>query len=126
MENSNFNTQSGKSLIELIIVLVIVMIITTFAVLQTESSKKQFNRQNLAREFKVYLERARFDSMKRRPAIDTDKARIVINNATSYTAIFDLNQNGAIDASDKKELSTARSDVNIVGFGLVFPINYKF
>ncbi|HSK73795.1 MAG TPA: GspH/FimT family pseudopilin [Pyrinomonadaceae bacterium] len=123
-----FNSQSGKSVIELIIVLVVVMIIITAAVYQSGRSKEHFTRQNLAREFKVYLERARFDSVKRRPSSSNidDQSRIVIKNATSYEAFLDLNQNGVIDSTDKRIINLANSNVKFVGNNLAFPITISF
>jgi Tfp pilus assembly protein FimT len=126
MKKVEFNAQSGKTLIELIIVLVIVMLVVTFAIYQSGTSKAEFNRQNLAREFKNYLERARFDSVKRRPTLDTDKAQIVINSATSYTVKLDLDQNGAINTTDTRAISWASGNVKFVGSNLVYPVTISF
>ena len=52
--------EAGFSLVEMIVVLVIIGIISTFAFMQRGSANEQFKRQNVARELKVAFERARF------------------------------------------------------------------
>ena len=61
MTNSNnynkkyleFNSQSGASLIEIVMVLVIITIIASFAVAQFGASRSQLKRQNIARQLKT-------------------------------------------------------------------------
>ena len=65
MTKQRRDRQAGVSLIEVLIVLVIVAVLVTIAIAQFSRPKEVFQRQNIAREFKVALERARFDSVKR-------------------------------------------------------------
>lgn len=79
------NEQSGVSLIETLVVVVIIAIVAALALMQRGSANEQFQRQNAARELKVAFERARFDSVKRRarpPLNDGDpdpRAHVVVN-----------------------------------------------
>ena len=67
MKRFELSSESGFSLIEMLIVLVLIGVLTTIALMQLGSSRTDFERQRISREFKIYLERARFDSVKRRP-----------------------------------------------------------
>src|SRR5215203_5571273 len=80
MKSTEFNAQSGKSIMELMIVMTVIAILVTFAVGQLGSSKTNLHRQNLAREFKINLERARFDSVKRRATDPSTMANVKILN----------------------------------------------
>ena len=74
---STFGEQSGLSLIELLVVMVIITIVASIALMQRGSANEQLKRQNAATQLKNAFERARFDSVKRRP----DSARSI---ATTY------------------------------------------
>jgi prepilin-type N-terminal cleavage/methylation domain-containing protein len=60
------NSQSGVSLVELLVVIIIIAVVASLAILGRGSANEQFQRQNAAAEVKIFLERARFDSVKRR------------------------------------------------------------
>ncbi len=135
MKLKKFDSQSGISLIEVLIVLVILAILTTLAVAQFGSAKTNFQRQRIAREFKVYLERARFDSVKRRAVAENEMARVILNSSTSFTSVTDSNQNGkvlnsdgTIEENDKRIVDfTQRSDTKIlVTDTLNYPVTIRF
>ena len=108
MKNRGPASEHGYSLIEVVIVVVIVAILATFAILALGSSTRNLGRQNIAKEFKVALERARFDSVRRRATECAAMARVEITSASSFSLITDLNQNGVIDPA---------SDTRTVDFG---------
>src|SRR5215204_4466830 len=95
--SSVFQTQAGFSVVEMLIAVVIIMILVTFAVLQFGASAASLERQNVARAFKVSLERARFDSVKRRAAVCSEMSRVEIWSPTSFSLVTDRNQNGTIE-----------------------------
>ena len=113
---------------ELLICLAIGSILVTAAASQFGRSDRNLQRQNIAREFKVALERARFDSVKRRPATLAEQSRVTVLSATSFSYITDLNQNGRLDSpGENLTVNFAnRSDVRIVGTNFVFPITISF
>lgn len=124
MQYRERNTERGFSLVELMVVLVILGVLTTLAVLQFQTSTVDLERQAIAREFKVYLERARFDSVKRR----ADDARITLNSATSFTAQLDFDGNGAIDAHEVRTVDFTQKSrtLILVSDTFNFPLNINF
>lgn len=135
MNNKKLLSQQGVSVIELVIVLVVVAVLVTISLTQLRSAKADFERQNIVREFKIYLERARFDSIKRRPSSVNDMSRVILGSSSSFTAIFDRNRNGTVlnsdgtvEASDRHRVDfTDRSDTQIiVSDTLNYPVTIRF
>lgn len=112
-----FEPQDGISLVEIMVVIVIIGIVTAMALMQSGSADAQFKRQNIARELKVALERARFDSVKRRAQASPDMRANVVITATSFTLTTDINQNGTFDANDSVVTDFAPQDIVIAGNG---------
>lgn len=124
---SNRN-DAGFSLIELFIVLIVIGVLVTLAVLGFGASASSLDRQNISREFKVALERARYDSVKRRPSTCDDMSRVEILSKTSFRLFTDSNRNGTIEAAEGSTYDfTGRSQTEIVGdASMVFPITIRF
>src|SRR5436305_12788748 len=104
MRKNKKDRQAGVSLIEVLVVLVIVAVLVTIAIAQFSRPKEIFDRQNITRQFKVALERARFDSVKRRPATVTDQSKVTVINSTSFSYVTDLDNNGTLDATAETRL----------------------
>ncbi|HEY0047881.1 MAG TPA: prepilin-type N-terminal cleavage/methylation domain-containing protein [Pyrinomonadaceae bacterium] len=127
MKEIESNYQKGFSLLELLIVVVIIGIVSVLAMTQFGRTETRLQRQNIARELKVYLERARFDSVKRRAVNPTDMARVIITSATAFNVTTDMNLNGTIDSADTRFMSlNGRTDARITGNNLIFPIVIRF
>lgn len=128
MKNPVNKSQGGVSVVEMLVVVAVIIILTAFAVAQFGNSASNLDRQNIAREFKVVLERARFDSVKRRPGTCAEMSMVVINSATRFTLLADTNQNGIVEPALESRVTDfgGRSNVQIVGDGLTFPINIRF
>lgn len=127
MEKKKFKSERGYSLAELMVVLVITAILVTLAVISFGNTQRQFSRQNIARELKVSLERARFDSVKRRAVNTADLAEVKLLSATSFSVKLDVNQNGTLDANETRTINFAgQTGVRLVGNSLVFPITINF
>jgi len=121
--------ESGYSLIELMVVLSILTILVTFAVLALNGSTAIVERQTIAKEFKVALERARFDSVKRRPSSCADMSRVEITSPTSFQYITDLNQNGVLEPDTETRIVdfVDRGEIEIVDDPApAFPITIRF
>ncbi len=135
MNDKKILSQKGASVIEVIIVLVVVSILVTISLAQLRTAKTDFERQNIVREFKIFLERARFDSIKRRPSNANDMSRVILGSSSSFTAIYDQNRNGTIlnsdgtiEAGDRHRVDfTDRSDTQIiVSDTLNYPVTIRF
>lgn len=127
MNQKLLSQQAGFSMIEVMIVTVIISIVVVFAIIQTGSATGDFQIQNMAKELKVNLERARFDSVKRRPSNAVDMARVVISNPNSFSITTDLNGNGSIETFETKAVDLrGQTDIRIVGNGLFFPVTVMF
>ena len=130
MKIKNLYSQSGFSLIEVMIVVVLLGILSTIAILNLTSSKTDFQRQRIAREFKVYLERARFDSVKRRAEATNQMAKVTLNSASSFTSLIDLNGDGTLDdATEKREVNFSNisdTEISILDTKLIYPITIRF
>ena len=129
MQKPISSRQAGYSLAEVMIVLVVLGILLSLAVVQFGRSRENLDRQNIAREFKVSLERARFDSVKRRAAVCSDMSRVTINSATSFSVSTDLNQSGSLDLpgeTQNYDFSGRAGDVNLVGNGVTLPVTIRF
>ena len=128
MKIKNFYLQSGFTLIEVMIVLVLLTVLTTIALLNFGNAKTDLQRQRIAREFKVYLERARFNSVKRRAVDVNEMSRIVLNSPSSFTAAIDLDENGVLDATDIRQVDfDQRSGTQItVSNALSYPVTIRF
>jgi prepilin-type N-terminal cleavage/methylation domain-containing protein len=72
------NSQSGVSLVELLVVIIVIAIVASMALLQRGSAQAQFQRQNISRELKTAFERARFDSVKRRAECPAAQAKVTV------------------------------------------------
>ena len=121
-------SHQGFTLTEVMIVITILAVLTGFALLYFGNAKTELQRQRIAREFKVYLERARFDSVKRRAVDSTEMAKITLNSPTAFTATIDLNNNGKLDSTDNRHVDfTQRSNTQIiVADALNYPITILF
>jgi prepilin-type N-terminal cleavage/methylation domain-containing protein len=128
--------QSGFSLIELLIVLVMIGILTTLSLMQLGESRVDFQRQRISREFKSYLERARFDSVKRR-AQNPDGERCTNSPEppatvevwqSKFKVSLDFDGDGTLLPSETREVNFAdRTDAIIkVSDSLAYPITIRF
>ncbi len=76
--------ESGVTVVELLVVVVVISVMAGFAIMQRGSANKQLTRQNVAQQLKSTFERARFDSVKRRAIGSAQEAKVTVT-PTSYT-----------------------------------------
>lgn len=128
MPRENYKLQSGVTLVELLIVIVVIGIVSSIAMMQLRTPKNQLSRQNVARELKVAFERARFDSVKRRVATNAEMAKVTVS-ATAFTLTTDVNLNGTLESSDDSINNFSNQDVtitNTTGNAMVFPVTITY
>lgn len=132
MPKANLNTsidpgrEAGVSLVELLVVVAIIAVVASLALMQRGSANEQFQRQNISRELKVVLERARFDSVKRRAANTVLQASVTVN-ATSFTLVTDVNMDGDLsDPADSHTTDFAGENITIVPQSGTLPITISY
>lgn len=86
--------QSGVTIAELLVVMVVIAILAGFALMQRGSANEQFKRQNVAQELKSAFERARFDSVKRRAVGSGQVAQVTITPASYTLRTYNNDVNG--------------------------------
>ena len=129
MKNFGTNTQGGFSLIELMMVLVILVVLSALAVISFREARVDLQRQAITREFKNYLERARFDSVKRRAALVADQANVVLTGPSSFTAQLDFDEDRTLSANERRVVDfTQRANTRIFVSdpNLAYPITIRF
>lgn len=121
----DLHDQRGFSLTELLMVTIVIAVVSAIAIYQFNAPRIQFSRQNVSRELKVALERARFDSVKRRADTAASYARVVITS-TSYTLGTDRDNDGDVDSNDSIVKSFNGSGITIQSSGASLPLTVLF
>lgn len=103
-------SESGFSVVELIVVILIIAIIAAFSVMGINRVRASMNLNNSARTMIQYLEKARIDSIRRRANSISLMASVEVLNSKTYRVTMDFDGNGAIRTRDV----TVENGVSIV------------
>ncbi|MEQ1762447.1 MAG: hypothetical protein ABL984_04785 [Pyrinomonadaceae bacterium] len=117
------------SIIELMIVVTIIGLVSTFSLMVLADSQTHLDRQNIARQFKNSLERARFDSVKRNVSTCEDMSRVEIKSLTTFTLLTDQNNDGTVDPATETrtvDFTDPNEVVVVYDLGQSFPITIRF
>jgi prepilin-type N-terminal cleavage/methylation domain-containing protein len=118
--------QSGLTVAELLVVMVVIAILAGFALMQRGSADEQFKRQNAAQGLKSALERARSDSVKRRADTSAVQAKVVVGTS-SITLATDKNQDGVVNSADEQVTDLSGLNVVIAGdAGVSLPVTVSY
>ena len=93
--------QSGVTVVELLVVIVVIGIISAFALMQRGAANDQLTRQNTAQQLKTAFERARFDSVKRRATTADQMALVTVTPASFTLRTYSNDANGVSVARDQ-------------------------
>jgi prepilin-type N-terminal cleavage/methylation domain-containing protein len=123
-------TESGFSLVELLVVVMIIVIVASVALMSGRNANQSFKRQNAARELKAALERARFDSVKRRADEDAPtpvpRAHVIVTS-NQFTLVTDENSDGDLTDPLDSKVTTFSNNVTLAArTGLSLPVTIYF
>lgn len=85
MRERRLSDEHGRSVLELLIVVTLIAVITTFAIMRIDASQQSMRVTNSSRQFVNYVEKARIDSIRRHAT-----ASVQITDATTYVASIDF------------------------------------
>jgi len=99
LTQKTLSNAAGVTVLELLIVMMMIAVMSGFALMRIVGARQVMIRANAAQEIVGYLEKARLDSVRRRPLPTTaEMAQVSIVNATYYSVTIDADGNGALDA----------------------------
>jgi Tfp pilus assembly protein FimT len=97
-KKSRLNSQAGISVTELLVVIVVIGVVSSFALANFLTAGKSVKLSGATRTLSTYLEKARVDSVRRHPVVGVNEASVNINSATSYTVNIDFAGTGVVAA----------------------------
>jgi len=98
LTKSSFSSARGFSVLELLIVVSMLSVVAGFALMQVTNARQVMARENAARQFAAFLEKARVDSLRRNPRSSAQMAQVsLVGDATSYTVAIDTNGDNVLD-----------------------------
>ena len=115
-------SSAGFSIFELLIVVLMVTVITGYAIMRFRSSQVAIARVNAAQEFVAYLEQARLDSNHRQTNNVNQMACVTVVDGKTYSYIIDANSDGRLDPPKQVILPTA-NNLRIKG---PFPKTFRY
>ena len=101
---TKFSSESGLTLVELLVVVLVIVIVASVAFLNRGSANEQFQRQNSSRQLKESFERGRFDSVKRRADGVEPFASVEIRSDRFILTTYSKEANGTATAKVKETL----------------------
>jgi Tfp pilus assembly protein FimT len=125
VHNLKQNSEKGSSLIELMFVIVVILVVSGFALIRLDRARNSQQRENVAVQLKSHLERARYDAIKRRATPASGLSSVTINQ-TSFSLQIDLNQNGMLETNESKNFIFDSSVSGKFVGNLNFPVKISF
>jgi Tfp pilus assembly protein FimT len=112
--SKTLSNAAGVSVVELLIVVSMIAVFSGFAFMKIVRARQLMIRANSAQEIVSYLEKARLDSMRRRPSAVSEMAQVSIVNAGFFSVTIDADGNGTLDAPRVISLPT-NTDLQFTG-----------
>ncbi|MDQ5844623.1 MAG: hypothetical protein M3539_04935 [Acidobacteriota bacterium] len=98
MDNANrLNRQSGFTILQMLVTVVLIAVVTTFGVLGIRNARAEMRVQNSARRFAVYVEKARGDSIRRHASVGNEAFVETFGEGTStFNVRMDFDGTGVL------------------------------
>jgi Tfp pilus assembly protein FimT len=100
MKKERFQGEEGISLIESVIVLTVALILASFTLSNFVVPKNIFAAENVMRELKSNLNKAKADSVRRNAKTAAQQASVSILSNNSYSLSADLDRDGNLEANE--------------------------
>jgi Tfp pilus assembly protein FimT len=95
--------ERGFSALQLMITVVVVAIVSTFAIMNIATARQRITLSNAAKQVSRYLEKARTDSVKRHADQAAQQASIQVLSATTYRLKMDFDTNGTLGSTETQD-----------------------
>jgi Tfp pilus assembly protein FimT len=95
--------ERGVSILEMLIMLLMVSVITGYALTRISGAQQFMRMENASREFMSYVDKARIDSVRRHAGPpgtlpQPQMSSVTITGPRTYTVVMDFDGNGVVDA----------------------------
>src|SRR5437667_10544655 len=87
--------QSGFSVIQLLLTIVLISIVSAFALLQVSSTRARLSLQNSVRQLATYIERARMDAIRRHATTSDMFSSVAFTSNSTYNVKMDFDGTGS-------------------------------
>jgi Tfp pilus assembly protein FimT len=108
------SNEQGAGVVELVLVLAIVSVVSTFALIEIRSSRSNMRVQNSVRQLASYMEKARVDAVRRHGT-----SSVIFSNTNTYSVTMDFNNGGSPSTRTftfEKDVQLASSELPNVTF----------
>lgn len=124
-ERRKLSAESGASLVEMLIVLMIIVAATAWAFLRIVEARQAARLASATQELTAYLDKARLDSIRRHATNVNQMAEVSINSATNYSVRFDSNGDGQLDPPRVFNFQPGDVSFNVATFPTVIRFNWR-
>ncbi|HEX8491626.1 MAG TPA: prepilin-type N-terminal cleavage/methylation domain-containing protein [Pyrinomonadaceae bacterium] len=124
-ERVRLNDESGASIIEILIVLAIIGVASTWAFMRIVEAQQATRLASATQELTAYLDKARQDSIRRHATAVNRMARVSITSATSYSVTLDADGDGQLDAPRVFNFQPGSITFNVAAFPTTIMFNWR-
>jgi type II secretory pathway pseudopilin PulG len=124
-ERIRLGDESGASIVEVLIVLVIISIASTWAFMRIVEAQQATRLASATQELTAYLDKTRQDSIRRHATAVNQMARISITSATSYSVTLDSNGDGVLDPPRVFNFPAGGITFNVAAFPTTIMFNWR-
>ena len=122
---NRLSDESGASIVEMIIVLMIIVVASAWAFMRIVEAQQSARLAAATQEFTAYLDKARLDSTRRHATAVEQMARVSLDGPRSYSVWLDANGDGELDAPRVLNFPAGSVSFNVANFPTVIRFNWR-
>jgi prepilin-type N-terminal cleavage/methylation domain-containing protein len=119
------SNERGASLVEMLIVLMIISIASTWAYMRIVEAQQAARLTAETQQLTAYLDKTRLDSIRRHATAVAQMAQLSIDSATSYSVMLDSNGDGVLDPPRVFNFQPGGVAFNVAVFPTVIRFNWR-